>query len=187
MQEIGLFFTIKCVREIIFDIRGRVVYLSTLFPHTFTHIRTIDPFGQKHSRLARLARFAMLLVSSYPTLAFFVHRTRQGLGQLTAAAAIHLVLFARTHQNNAKRRNHPCGWFLLLRCPNKIEPLQGYVQTDANPLYFEDFFPQSNLPMSTYRDFHFFYHSLYESQLRSSNRCKTIRSFSDVMRMHLWS
>ena len=49
--------------------------------------RTNDPFGQKHSRLARLERFAILLVSSYSTDQLFVHRTVDPSRQLTAACS----------------------------------------------------------------------------------------------------
>ena len=41
--------------------------------------------GLKHSRLARLERFAILLVSSYSTDQLFVHRTVDPSRQLTAA------------------------------------------------------------------------------------------------------
>ena len=42
--------------------------------------------GQKHSRTARLQRFALLLVSSCSGTAFICHRQRQYLTQLTARA-----------------------------------------------------------------------------------------------------
>ena len=47
--------------------------------------RTNDPFGQKHSRPARLERFARLLVSSCASIACFRRRRRQSLRQFTAA------------------------------------------------------------------------------------------------------
>ena len=45
--------------------------------------RTNDPFGQKHSRLARLERFAMLLVSSCSEHRFICRRQRGAPSQLT--------------------------------------------------------------------------------------------------------
>ena len=47
--------------------------------------RTNDPFGQKHSRPARLERFARLLVSSCASIACFRRRRRQSLRKFTAA------------------------------------------------------------------------------------------------------
>ena len=47
--------------------------------------RTNDPFGQKHSRPARLERFARLLVSSCSSIAYSRRRRRQRLSQFTAA------------------------------------------------------------------------------------------------------
>ena len=50
--------------------------------------RTNDPIGQKHSRLARLERFAMLVVSSCSEHRFICRRQRGAPSQLTAGAAV---------------------------------------------------------------------------------------------------
>ena len=57
----------------------------------FMHRRCIeinDPFIQKHSRLARLERFAMLVVSSCSEHRFICRRQRGAPSQLTAGAAV---------------------------------------------------------------------------------------------------
>ena len=46
------------------------------------------PFGQKHSRLARLEHFAMLVVSSCSEHRFICRRQRGAPSQLTAGAAV---------------------------------------------------------------------------------------------------
>ena len=50
--------------------------------------------GLKHSRLARLERFAILLVSSYSTDQLFVHRTVDPSRQLTAACSANWAIEA---------------------------------------------------------------------------------------------
>ena len=68
--------------------------------------RTNDPFGQKHSRPARLERFARLLVSSCASIACSRHRRRQSLRQFTAAMRLpkHKIVglrsARRTNQNH---------------------------------------------------------------------------------------
>ena len=51
-------------------------------------LETNDPFGQKHSRLARLERFATLVVSSCSEHRFICRRQRGAPSQLTAGAAV---------------------------------------------------------------------------------------------------
>ena len=57
--------------------------------------QVIEPVtGLKHSRLARLERFAILLVSSYSTDQLFVHRTVDPSRQLTAACSANWAIEA---------------------------------------------------------------------------------------------
>ena len=57
--------------------------------------QVIEPVtGLKHSRLARLERFAILLVSSYSTDQLFVHRTVDPSRQLTAACSANRAIEA---------------------------------------------------------------------------------------------
>ena len=58
--------------------------MQVLFPGSPCWTRTNDPFGQKHSRLARLERFAMLVVSSCSEHRFICRRQRGAPSQLTA-------------------------------------------------------------------------------------------------------
>ena len=57
--------------------------MQVLFPGSPCWTRTNDPFCQKHSRLARLERVAMLLVSSCSEHRFICRRQRGAPSQLT--------------------------------------------------------------------------------------------------------
>ena len=62
--------------------------MQVLFSGSPCWTRTNDPFGQKHSRIARLERFAMLVVSSCSEHRFICRRQRGAPSQLTAGAAV---------------------------------------------------------------------------------------------------
>ena len=59
--------------------------------------RTCDTIGQKHGRLARLERFAILPVSSCSRTACICHRQRRHASQLTARAALRAPTALHNH------------------------------------------------------------------------------------------
>ena len=58
--------------------------MQVLFPGSPCWTRTNDAYGQKHSRIARLERFAMFVVSSCSEHRFICRRQRGAPSQLTA-------------------------------------------------------------------------------------------------------
>ena len=69
--------------------------------------RTNDPSGQKHSRPARLERFARLLVSSCSSIAYSRRRRRQRLSQFTAAMRLPKHKLAGLHATRDVKKKNP--------------------------------------------------------------------------------
>jgi len=92
--------------------------------------RTNDSYGQKHGRLARLERFAILPVSFYSKTCFIVRRTRRSSSQLTAT--IRLLCSRSWWEDNKRQKKHPVYWRSALYWLPKLDSNQrpcGYFTT----------------------------------------------------------
>ena len=96
--------------------------MQVLFPGSPCWTRTNDPFGQKHSRLARSERFAMLVVSSCSEHRFICRRQRGAPSQLTAGAAVCGRVDGGCDANIKQCHSIPCSvepWFFPYNTINK--------------------------------------------------------------------
>ena len=70
-----------------------------------TYFGIFDPPGQKHSRIARLQRFALLLVFSCPRPCCICHRQRKAASQLTAVQPSTHTAVALNQKKEPKKRS----------------------------------------------------------------------------------
>ena len=152
----NIWFCCSCDKKLKLSLSGRLVHgLAGLNPisdiKTTTHpqgmdrcfgasnrTRTCDTIGQKHGRLARLERFAILPVSSCSRTACICHRQRRHASRLTAACVrlVHSISDSKTFRN-IKKNEPPKGDSFFLAPQTGLEPVTPSVRNMVDSLRLE--------------------------------------------------